>query len=328
MNKKHLFSLVVLAVLALVLGISLSSNQKGQSEFHTETLISNTDWSSLVGLSISTPSTEGEPEQVVRLEQRLERWKVVTNDDYPPNMAKLSELIQALKNAQIIELKTKLAKNYHRLGLDMQQGNARLLTIDFPDKSIELVVGDAAKNGGGQYARLTTNEQTYLLDQTFDISTQSSDWIKPQVFDFDYQQVTKINIDFIQGDDFVIHRPKNEEGELAQEFELEESLDGKTLTYATVFSGLVRNVLGLSATDANLSSAEAPLKRVASYDIDFVSDDKEISEQFSLYKTITDSDDEAITYYVQKSDENYLLTVSEFDAKQIAKPLNDYFEQE
>ena len=357
MKTKHLLILFVIALVALFVGSGLLSNKQGESQFQQQNLLPELDWSLLSSIKLSN----NDDTQQVTLNTLLQQWIVVEKDGYQADTKKLSELVTALKSAQIVELKTKAEKNYHRLGLDLTKAEAKLLTLKVVDKTFELVLGNANKNGSGQYVRLLPEVQTYLIDQSFELELAPESWIESDVFSLSFEQATQISVAFEQGGSFVIHRPEIEQAdrvintsetdltqvanqvadlaktdvEFAQDFELKSTSENieRELKYSTIFSGLARNLLNISANNVELSTAPElkQTTKVASFNIVYNDKEQAFTTDLTLYKVEaleSETENQAIKtqYFVHRDETKYWLSISEFDFNQISKPFGDYFE--
>ncbi|NVK25211.1 MAG: DUF4340 domain-containing protein [Gammaproteobacteria bacterium] len=357
MKLKQLIIVLSIALIALILGSSLLADKHGEQSFEHKALLSDVDWQALNGIELEQGG------KTLVIEKVLQEWQIASKDGYPADKEKLSKFLQSLKDAKVIELKTKLEKNYHRLGLSLDdsdnQSSGVLLSLSGAgDKSaVELVLGNNAKDNRGQYARLLSEPQSYLIDQTLDINLDGSDWIEPQLFELVYNDVSQIDVNFASGESFVIHRPIEETNEdestndnvdqnteqnneqtsenRSSEFVLKfasnaAEFEQLALKYDTIFSGLVRNVLNVKATDAQLLSDtnEELLKenKAATFELSYQVSGAEKTQSFTLYKQ--ELEDDSIKYYITFSGGKYLLSISEFNYNQLVKPLSDYYQAE
>ena len=356
MKLKQLVVILAVALAALFIGTALLSNQHGEQEFEQSLLLRGLNWQALNSITIE------QAQNTVKVDKLFEQWQVTSKDGYPADLNKLSSVIQSLKDAEIVELKTKLEKNYHRLGLSLNsnsdsnsdansQGDGTLVTLQVAKNQYQLVIGNSSTKSSGSYVRLLSEPQSYLVDQSFDLSTDGSEWVKDSVFDVGYKDVNKLSIEFANGEGFVIHRPINQanSSETAESYLTEskkEQLDfvllstknqseveNKELQYSTILSGLVRNIVSAKLTDVFVSNPEFMESKelVASYvlstdsaqDISKSSDD---GISFSLYRQLSQDSAESFEYYIKLDGSTYLLEVSDFTYKQISKPLLEYFQ--
>ena len=137
MKTKQLLIILFIAVVALLLGSRLLSVKQGDTSFEQQKLFSNVDWQQLSSISLLSGISEQALVENVLIEKSAgvdssSKWRIVSMHGYDGNVSKLAKLIQALKSAEITELKTKQASHYHRLGLDLSKNNATTTSSKYP----------------------------------------------------------------------------------------------------------------------------------------------------------------------------------------------------
>lgn len=337
MNSKNLFIIIVVAIVSLLIGSAILSSEKGTKNFEQQKLITDFDLSLIDKIEIQTY------DKSLKAEKILGQWQLPEKQGYPLALTKLVELTQALNEAEIVELKTKLKKNFHRLGLeniDEQGSESKKLTLYSADNKISLIIGNAAKSGNGQYVRFENGQQSYLIDQSFDLSMEMAAWLKQDMFNYGFDALRQLTIRPENASSFVIARkplPQNSEnpsetlnlptGEV--EYEIDFSLIepspaqvmDKTLKYSSIFSGLVRNVLNIKVQDVELFNEISLKGKVKEQEIE-VSPIAGGNIILSFYKTNSDTPN----YWLHQKGGTWLINISEFDYKQVNKAFAEYFD--
>ena len=93
---------------------------------------------------------------------------------YPVQHSKLAELLRAFTSARLAEAKTAKPANYQYLGLqglDETDSLASLVTFTTQGDSWQVLVGNQASIGTGNYVRLPKARQSWLIDQNIDLPT-------------------------------------------------------------------------------------------------------------------------------------------------------------
>ncbi len=336
MKISHFIGVLVLTLIALALGSTMLSSQKGEQSFEQTQFIKDFDFDTVYQVKLQDSNNE------VTLNKQLEQWQLVQAHGYQPDLKVLARLLQQLKDAQIQELKTSNSKNYHRLGLAgiKQEGSSSLLiTLVSPDKKLELLLGDNAKAGSGQYAKMTSEQQTYLLDQSFDISANVKSWLQKAIFEIAFDSVRKLIWQDSQSS-FTVTRKELEatgeviddngnpslpkgEASLSRDFELTEPKQSKTPIYPSIYSGLVRNTIQLELQDV-LPATDFEAKQLeANFTIQLA-----VKENATIeHKKLHFYQGEQEQYWLKVDSRNWVYQISEFSYSQLAKPLAEYLEE-
>ncbi|GHB63897.1 hypothetical protein GCM10008107_11260 [Psychrosphaera saromensis] len=351
MRISFLIKVLAVGVLAVLLSSYFISKNKGVQSFDDTLLLTDFDVNLVDKIQIQNAASK----QFISAEKVSGKWVLPNKFGYAADVKKLSKLLQNLKDTQIVELKTKQAKYYSRLGLQsLDQGNeldaeksqAQLLTLVAGDEFTQLLIGNESQSSTGRYVRFARQEQSYLVTLDINLPSDDSSWLMPKIIPINVNQVSQVDIAFFNeksnkksSNKFAIARQAHEESEtdsLAGNFELLNKTKEQVPQYDSIFTGLVRNIINITAKDIKLAeSSEMKLQQsiVLTYldnglidkpDNKVMLDDKVQSKTLTLqlYK----NDRETLSYWVRLEQSKYLINISEFDFKQISKPVNDYLE--
>ena len=309
MKLKTFIFVIALAIVAMSVGILLTKQQQGEQSVQQQKLIQNFALNKLDTITIEKAGGK------LVIEKRLEQWLLPQAQNYLVNQDKLSQFIQQLSNTKIVESKTKNPKNYERLGLqDITDNNSTgtLVTLNTGKTAITFVLGNKSSSSTGQYVRLINEPQSYLIDQRFDLSNSYQTWLDETILSVSLNQVEKLVWQQSQNNRFEIAKSDNND-----DFSLVGAELSQTLQYDSILTGLVRNTLGLSLQDVALKTAVLPKTLNKELQIELVTKDK-TSVLLMFYKNKLGE------HWLSAGDSKWFYKISEFNFKQLAKPLTEY----
>jgi hypothetical protein len=200
-------------------------------------------------------------ETVATLEKRPEQWVVADKHDYVANVAKLSQALSALGEAQILEEKTANAQLYDRLGVeDVTDENAAGVSVAIAAGGRELatVILGNAEGSRYRYVRRAGEAQSYLIDENPDFPRTAAQWLDSQIIDVRSDRVREVTITHADGE---VVRLSKASPELTN-FEVADVPAGRELLYPGV-ANVVGNALRELALEdvepaAAVTDADAP----------------------------------------------------------------------
>ena len=339
MKMKFVWATLSVGIIAALVGNQLLSSNKGRSDFAQKKLLAMHSGSFDLGSISKVEIKKAEDETISAAEKVLQDWQMPDYQGYAANTKLLSELLQDIKDAKVVELKTSKVKNHGRLGLRaLSDGDseAKLVTLSNGQSSIELLVGKSATTGTGQYVRYADNDQTFLIDKIIELPDSGQDWLAPQIFDFEFDEVRKLRVQNSDNQEFQIKReevvvnteieepqlPLSEKAgyELADNFHMVGLAEDEELQYGSILDGLVRNVLGMKVKDVMLKQQSQGLRQSHEFELLIKQNNGVKSVQFSL---LTD-DQETPSYWLSMMNNQWLMKISDFDYKQVSKNKIDY----
>lgn len=193
-----------------------------------------------------------------------DNWLMQNAAGYQIKTESLAKWYNQLLTATNIEAKTAKAENFARLGLvnpaditnnaTNSEGTGHLVVLTIADTEHKLILGDAASSG--QFARLATQQQTWLLDQYVSVPAQASDWLNSKVFDFDSAQIEKLQSSSTTQTElnWTISKAVSEDND--GEFILENKPAERELTYSGVVNSHVNSIANLNFSDVQAYNAD------------------------------------------------------------------------
>lgn len=130
------------------------------------------------------------------------RWGIASRDDYPAEVEKVQQLVQALAQAKVAETKTSKAELYDRLGVqdsDAAGSSSTLVILKAGETAVaSLILGNAPTTRGdnpmqaplpGVFARRAGEAQAVLLDKNIEAPKEPIGWMKTDVLSLEGQRV-------------------------------------------------------------------------------------------------------------------------------------------
>jgi hypothetical protein len=141
-------------------------------------------------------------------------WLVAEKGNYPANAAKISQIVRAMADLNLVEPKTQNADLYPRLDVeDPEHGKSALVAVK--DKSggdlAQAIVGKRrydrlGAGNDGVYLRKPGEAQTWLARGTPDPTGDPSSWLERQIVDISEKKIAKVALTQPDGSKLVISR--------------------------------------------------------------------------------------------------------------------------
>lgn len=164
-----------------------------------------------------------------------DNWVTTARNDYPADIGKLRQLMVALAEARVVEVKTAQPALYEKLGLGDPEsgGSGTTVSIEGDGFSFSVVLGDAA-SGNHRYARLQSGETSYLVDRSPNVPENAGDWLLSDIIDIGPDRIRRVSIEHADGEKIVIEKAAKE----LTDFAVVDVPEGRELSYATVGNGI------------------------------------------------------------------------------------------
>ncbi|MDO6718447.1 DUF4340 domain-containing protein [Psychrosphaera sp. 1_MG-2023] len=254
MKQNSLLVLLIISLVAITVGLKISSSDAGSSHLNKKDLLSyasaKVDLNKINKVVIETATDD----QSVTIDLVGNEWRVKEGFDYPANVNALTEFLRELQSTRVVELKTAKVEHHSKLNLaalDSPNSNASRLVLHWPGNEMALLIGKEMGHGKGRYVRFEDSPQTYLVDSYLQLSDSVNDWLEPKVFAVDYSDIRKVTLDKAGQVEFSALRPlKN----LAVEDKASNEENITNLAKKTV-----EQTLNLSKLDEKLDSEKSVL---------------------------------------------------------------------
>lgn len=237
-------------------------------------------------------------DEPVKLLRSGDRWAVGNRNDYPADFTKIRELLQALADARIIEIKTARPELHHRLGLqspDVAGSKGTQISLSGNNLSFVVIVGNTAR-GNLTYIRNASEDQTWLIDQNPTLPATANEWLLTDLVNLKSAEVVEVSIMHTGGDTILISRAPEDEAQ----FVVADIPQGRELSNATVANNIAGALSDLSFDDIrpaneNVISTETVFTTAAGLKVTITSFSAEDDNWISLHATtVGDADEPAV----------------------------------
>jgi hypothetical protein len=185
-------------------------------------------------------------------------WGLASKGGYPVRLEEVRRILIALSESEKIEAKTRVAKNYSRLGVEgpgAEESNSTLVTLsDANDAPIaSLIIGNRRAGAGdpSHYARLTDSEQSYLVSGDLNLSDDPSSWLEKKILELTRERVQAVHTLHPDGQEVFVARPSKD----IETYEIHDIPEGSEPKYAAVAAGMGSALQYLSFIDVQPASS-------------------------------------------------------------------------
>lgn len=198
--------LIILAAIAVFAVISAAVVVKNDSPLGA---LSSVSGKFLAGVSKKTPEIASiaimKKGNWISVASTASGWVLVDRNNYPVEEQKIGKLLLGAANLEIIESKTNDATRFDVIGVDDAEGaESRATRIIFATAGgaeiiADFVQGDVKRSGnteasGELYARITNDNQAYLVKGDFDVQLGSDYFIEPSVLNVVQKRIHQVVI--------------------------------------------------------------------------------------------------------------------------------------
>jgi len=250
--------------------------------------------------------------ETIKLSKNDGSWHL--NDGFFVNMDSLFQLLQSLKSAEIVELKTANPENHALLNLADDDLQVEILKDSQPLAVLHLGKKSAA---GLTFVRRGGESQTYTVKGLNDVSFNQDNWQLKTVLDIQPNDIVAIDIQPVDGEAIKLKRDPE-----TMSMQLTNMPEGYQLKAGAQINNLDASLSRLMVDDAQpLATDDLVLKLKNSYQL---SDGANI--ELSIYQR------EENHYMVIESShyphyKNWMMKIAEYKFNALNKKLADYIEQ-
>lgn len=182
------------------------------------------------------------------------RWIVPEKHGYPADTATLRSLLLALADASRIEQKTANPELYEHLGVgdpgDVAGGVLVEATGEGLAEPIAVILGDAAQ-GDYRYARLPTEEASWLIDRNPEVPEAAADWLLQEIVDIPPTDIRSARIRHADGETIRIRKESADE----TNYQLVDVPEGREPSYPSVANPIAGVLSNLQLEDVRPAAA-------------------------------------------------------------------------
>lgn len=192
----------------------------------------------------------------ITLSKRGERWGIEERAGYPIQFDRLRSILRALAQLQTAEAMTSNLEYYARLGVDdisNATSNAKAIRIYDAEgqKLAGVLLGSSLYRGGKEYSylRLENEAQSWLVQGGLDLWLSAPQWLDKDLLNIPREQIVNVSIQHPDGEQLVVARGENENGEHDKDLSVLNVPAGKELLYASVGNGPAEALQNLRLDD-------------------------------------------------------------------------------
>jgi hypothetical protein len=187
-NQKNI-TLILLAILAMMM-LTLQQNQVEEVDESEKLLPAlKENLNNLEKLEVRSASG------YFNLAKQDQGWVVLEKNSYPVDFTMLSNLLEGLSKARLIEQKTARPENYSILEVSdvADEGSKAKQVTGFAENyDFSILIGKSSEGRGGQFVRRPEDTQVWLADRSLDVNTSVLAWLKPEFINIESGEIKKI----------------------------------------------------------------------------------------------------------------------------------------
>jgi hypothetical protein len=288
MNRSTLRLLGIIVAVLVVALVLIESGDEGDTRESGQLLLPDfRDSANSVDRMTITRANE----DAVVITKDGKTWRVEGRGGYPANIDSVRAVLLAIADAKVLEAKTDNPDLHGRLGVDspiVEGSKGTLVTTSAGEISHGIIFGNTAQ-GNYRYARIASEDQSWLIDQNPDIPATAGDWLIADIIDIDASRIKSATITHADGE--IIRIDKFSESDT--DFQVADVPDGRELSYSTVANGIGGALNDLDLDDVRLS----------------VPADDSVTTTFETFDGVT-----IVAHSIRSGDENWIsLDVSAAD---------------
>lgn len=146
--------------------------------------------------AINIANHEGPLLQASLVDGNWQALHLAEGSQYPLDASQLAELIKDLSQAKLLEAKTAKTEYHSKLGLsdlNSEDSQARMIEVT-GSKEWQLLVGNLASSGNGDYVRKPDDNQTWLLDRSLSLPGDAYSWLQQPILAVEPASIDRIDI--------------------------------------------------------------------------------------------------------------------------------------
>jgi hypothetical protein len=253
MTSQKLSILVIVAVLALVAGVWLTSRQSGSSDGSSQAALYPELKGQLDSVTAVRIFKAGDA-RAVELQRKDKGWTVSERSDYSADEPKLRKLLIALADAKLYEEKTSKPEQYKTLGVeDTTAADASGVRIELAGtaKPVNLIVGNQAGGARSHYVRRAGEAQSWLVNTDIDTSSTPDAWVRKDIIEVSADRMQSVTVSVKGAKPYTAAKSARADANFA----VEGLPKGKSLSSPSVANTFASALTGLSLADVQPASA-------------------------------------------------------------------------
>lgn len=262
MNAKTLYTLIAVAVLALIAAFAINRSNRPESDVADQAKPLLPQLHGHVNDVSAITLTGADNKVLVTLKRGSDGWTVAEKSGYPADLAKVREFLLKLDAATLLEVKTSNPKHYADLGVtDVSDKDAKGILVDISGlaQPLKIIVGNFnGAGGGGTFVRMQGQEQSLLANGNLSVAKNIADWEKRDLADIASNRLKSVTL--TNPDGKVLKVYKEQSGD--SNFKVADVPKGRETSSEFAANGLGSTLAGLKADDVFAAKDAVPADKV------------------------------------------------------------------
>ncbi len=235
MSDKKLVVLGIIAVLAVAAAMVVNrlGGHSQQTNLVVGPLIGGLDVDVVSKITLSADKGK----QKVTLVKKDNRFVIVEKDNYPASLRKVNELVNSCLDIRTAELRTADKDNHADLGVTEDTAKTIVTFYDAADKPLTgVVISENRPESQDAFARLISDDKTYLILQAPWINSQLTNYLDTQLVQADTKKIIEVTVTDPNNTIYTLKGDKD--GEVITLADMPAGKQFKATDYRTVFNAL------------------------------------------------------------------------------------------
>jgi len=240
-NQKTILLLgIVILSMVILTWVQRDTGSTNESKLLLASLKENLNHLEKVEIETATESIS-----LVRLDNG---WGISEKHLYPADFSQLSELLDELSKAKLVEKKTSRPENFAILevrNIDVKGSKASLVSGFAPDYNFSVLIGKSAQGRDGRFVRRPDESQVWLTDKSFELGESALSWLDPVIVNIDAEKIIKVD----QIDASGVIKVSVERIAAEENMVLRNLPEGRRLRYPSAANALARSLVNVRLVD-------------------------------------------------------------------------------
>ncbi|MGY6587497.1 MAG: DUF4340 domain-containing protein [Wenzhouxiangella sp.] len=212
MSPRHILSLGVLTLVALVLALIVAAPDRAHDDSPASELIpALADQVNAVDrYRVHFPDGR----EVITLFREGQRWRIEEYHGFEADFEAVADSLRLMAQARRASPRTRNPEWFPRLGLNEPGAPAGAgMMVSFPEYGLpSLIIGELDPQGQGHFVRLAGDDQAWLADRRIDLPARPIDWLQRSIMDIPAAELVSVTVLHPDGDQIQL-RAADESGE-------------------------------------------------------------------------------------------------------------------
>ena len=212
MSPRHILSLGVLTLIALVLALIVAAPDRPQDDSPASELVPALadQVNAIERYRVHFPDGR----DVITLFREGQRWRIEEYHGFEADFEAVADSLRLMAQSRRASPRTSNPEWFSRLALNEPGApDGAGMMVSFPELALpSLIIGELDPQGQGHFVRLAGDEQAWQADRRIDLPTRPIDWLQRSIMDIPASELVSVTILHPDGDQVRL-RAADESGE-------------------------------------------------------------------------------------------------------------------